>query len=314
MRRRVDRVPRVPGDIPANRSLVLQRIEVFRLAAQQVDDGTILEQPAQLPFADEAREVGSEQRRKNRVGLRVDQRLHHRAGVDLAERHRLFDEFESARLPEQHLLLECRRRRLPVFIVGVNDGPTLLAELRRFRHQHGRLHERRRAQPERVLVAAVPHDLVGERFRRKEQHLALLREVGDGETDIRRKRSHQQRYFFAGDQLFGDTDGVARRAVVVARDDLDHAAVDASRGVDLGQRELHALLVRLQKRRELLVAVEFAQPDRLRCGRNRQRAREPGGGKDTERAVAIHAISSDFERTGYNAEPGLCVDPRFVEP
>ena len=93
--RRVDRVPRIAGDVPADRRLVLQRIEVFGLAAEQVEHGAILEQSAQLAFADEAREVGTEQRRKDRVRLRIDERLHDGAGLDLAERHRLLDEFEA---------------------------------------------------------------------------------------------------------------------------------------------------------------------------------------------------------------------------
>src|SRR2546422_972026 len=60
VRRRVDRIPGITGDIPADRRFVLQRVEIFGLAAQQIENRTVLEQPAQLAFADrsEERRVG----------------------------------------------------------------------------------------------------------------------------------------------------------------------------------------------------------------------------------------------------------------
>ena len=91
-------VPRIAGDPPADRRLVLERIEIFGLAAQQIEHRAILEEAAQLSFAHEAREIGAEQRREDRVRLGVDQSLHDRAGLDLAERHRLLDEFDAAGL------------------------------------------------------------------------------------------------------------------------------------------------------------------------------------------------------------------------
>ena len=67
-------------------------------------------------------------------------------------------------------------------------------------------------------------------------------------------------------ELLGDAHGIAGVAVVVARHDLERSAEHASRGVDLGDGEVHALLVGFQKRRKNLVAVELAQTDRLPGG------------------------------------------------
>ena len=105
---RVDRVPGIAGDVPALRRLVLQRIEILGLAAQQVEHLDALEQAARVALAHEPREIGAEERGEDRVGLGVGQRLHHRAGVDLAERRRLLgDELDvGLRLLQQ--LLEGR--------------------------------------------------------------------------------------------------------------------------------------------------------------------------------------------------------------
>src|SRR5215469_1215839 len=98
MRLRVDRVPRVARDPPADRRFLLERIKVFGLTAQQVEYRPILEQAAQLALAYEAGEVGREQRREDRVGLRVKHRLHNRPRVDLAQRDGELDELDAAAL------------------------------------------------------------------------------------------------------------------------------------------------------------------------------------------------------------------------
>src|SRR3546814_18979534 len=49
MLRRGDPVPGITGDIPADRGFVLQRIEVFRLAGQQVEHRLALEQDGSRP-------------------------------------------------------------------------------------------------------------------------------------------------------------------------------------------------------------------------------------------------------------------------
>src|SRR5262249_35006393 len=85
---RVDRVPGVAGYPPALGRLVLQGIEVLGLAAEQIDHLAALEQATRAALAHEAREVPGEERREDRVGLRIGERLHDRAGVELAERGR----------------------------------------------------------------------------------------------------------------------------------------------------------------------------------------------------------------------------------
>src|SRR5215831_18149662 len=275
--RRVDRVPGIARDPPAFGRLVLQRIEVLGLAAEEIQHLAALEQPARLALAHEAREVAGEERGEDRVGLRVGERLDHRSRVELAERSGLLGDELDVGLRALQEVLEGRSRRLAVFVVRVDDRPALLVQLRRLGDQHRGLHPGGGPQPEGVAVAVLPHDLVGERLGREEQHLPLFREVGDCEADVGRERAHEEGDLLAREQLLGDTHRVARVAVVVARDDLDPAAEDSARGVDLVLRELPTLAVRLEKRREHLVAVELADLDRLLGGgalRNRESGRE----------------------------------------
>ena len=85
-------------------------------------------------------------------------------------------------------------------------------------------------------------------------------------------RNVPQRMFnaFSGRQLLGDANRVARVGAVVARDDFEFFAEHAAGAVDLINRHLPALLVGLEKGGLCLVAVEFADPDRvLRRGRHR---------------------------------------------
>jgi len=252
----------------------------------------------------EAREVGAEQRREDRVGLGVDQCLHDRAGLDLAERHCLLDELDAPAGACDHLALERRGGGLPVLVVRVDDRPALLAELCRLRDQHGRLHVGRGPQPERVLVAVLPHDLVGERFGGEKQHLALLGEVSDGEAHVRRERAHQQRDALTHQELLGGAHGVAGIAVVVADHELQLAAEHAAAGVDFVDRELHALPVRLEEGREHLVAVELAQLDRLGTRRHDQRERHEKGSE----AKQVHrsGLAGISVRRVPTTRSGLC--------
>src|SRR5436190_14384291 len=105
MLRRLDTVPGIAGGVPADRRLVLQWIEIFRLAGQQVEYLDTLEGAALAALAHELREVGTEQRGENCVWLGIGQRLGHRAGVDLTERRRLLsDELDVGLLVLQELL------------------------------------------------------------------------------------------------------------------------------------------------------------------------------------------------------------------
>jgi hypothetical protein len=261
--RGVDLAPRIAGDPPSVRGLVLQRIEVFRLAGEQVEDHRVSEQSARVPFAHELLQVGGEQRAEDGVGLRLGERLDHRAGVDLAEgRGLLGDELGvGLRLPEE--LLERRGGRLAVLVIRIDDGPALLLQLRRLGHKHGRLHVGGRTQPERVAVAVLPHDLVGERLGGDKQDLALGGEVGHGQAYVRCKGSHENVDPLARDQLLGHAHGIARRAAVVAHHQLQLASEHPTAGIDLLQREIHTLLVRLEEGREYLVAVQLPDLDRL---------------------------------------------------
>ena len=97
---------------------------------------------------------------------------------------------------------------------------------------------------------------------------------------------------FAGDELVGDAHRVARVRAVVARDHLELLAEHAALGVDLLDRELPALLVRLEEGRLRLVAVELADLDRvLRDGR-RAETDDHGAGRSqpSELGSGAHAV------------------------
>src|SRR5581483_966649 len=55
----LDLVPRIAGDDPADRRLVLERVEIFRLAGEQADHRAILEYAARIALADELGEVAA---------------------------------------------------------------------------------------------------------------------------------------------------------------------------------------------------------------------------------------------------------------
>src|SRR6185436_410770 len=244
--RRVDLAPRVPGHPPAIGGLVLQRLEVLGLAGDQVEYRRVLEQPARVSFAHEFLQVGGEQRAEDGIGLRLGKRLDYGTGLDLAEgRGLLGDELDAGlRLGEEPL--ERGGCRLAVLVVRIDDRPAFFLQLGRFGDQHRRLHVSRRAQAEGVAVAVLPDDLVGEGLGGEEQDLALRGKVGHRQADVGSESAHQHVHAVARDQLFGHAHRIARRAAVVAHDQLELAAVDAAAGVDLLERELHAFLVGLQ--------------------------------------------------------------------
>ena len=175
---RLDAVPRVAGDDPAVGRLVLQRVEVLGLAGQHAHHLAVLEQAARVALAHELRQVGAEQHVEDRVGLGVGQRLHHAAGIDLAQRRRLLGDELDVGLRRLQQLLEGGHGRLAVLVVGVDHGPALLLQLGRFGHQHRGLHVGAGAQAEGVVVAVLPDDLVGQRLAGQEEELLLLGEVG----------------------------------------------------------------------------------------------------------------------------------------
>ena len=243
MLRRVDRVPGIAGDDPADRRFVAQRIEILGLAAEHAEHGAILEQPARRPFAHEFLQICAERDVEDRVGLGVGDRLGDAPGVDLVQRCGLLDDELDARLARRHELLERGDRRLAVLVVGIDQCPAFLAELDGLFDQHRCLHVGRGAQPEGVLVAAFPDDLVGQRLRGDKGNLALLGKVGDRKADVREERAGQQHHTLAAHEFLGCPHRVARCAVVVARDDREGPAVDPAGLVNLFDGKLPALAI-----------------------------------------------------------------------
>ncbi len=92
--------------------------------------------------------------------------------------------------------------------------------------------------------------------------LSVSGEVGDGEADVRKEAARQQHHALAAHELLGGTHGIARRAVVVARDHLEGTAVDATALVDLFDGQLPTFAVRLEKSRDHLVTVDLSDLDR----------------------------------------------------
>src|SRR3954468_10257724 len=90
MVRRLDVVPGVTRDDPALRRLVLQRIEIFRLAGEEADDLAVLEQAAGVALANQLHEIGAEGDVEDRLGIGGSRRLYHRTRIDLALRRPLF--------------------------------------------------------------------------------------------------------------------------------------------------------------------------------------------------------------------------------
>ena len=301
----LDLAPRVARHVPALGGFVLQRIEVLGFAGQQVEHHGVLEQAPGVALADELLQVRPEEGREDRIGFGVDQRLHHGAGVDLAQRRGLLADELHAGLGLGHQFLERSGGRLAVLVVRVDDGPLHFIKLDRVGDQHRRLHVGRGAQAEGVVVAVFPYDLVGQGLGGHEHDLALLGQVGDREADVGGESSHQQTDVLARDQLLGHAHRVAGVAVVVARDHLDLAAEHAAGLVDLLQRELPALLVGIEEGREDLVAVQLADLDRLRLG----------GSSDQEHrgkhcVPTFHLQTPSVVLLGMVLQPGLALRAR----
>ena len=269
---RVDLVPGIAGDDPARGRLVLQRIEIFRLAAQEIDHDAIFECAAGRALADEFGQIAGKQRAENRIRLGVIDGLRHRAGIDLAERGRLLGDEFHVRLLRLHHLLEGRGGRLAIFEIWIDQRPALFLRRQRVGQQHRHLHVGRGPQPEGIAVAVRPGDLVGQRLGGEKEHLLLAGEFRDRQSDIGQKRAEENVEIAAGRQFLGDPHRVARIGAVVARDDLKLPAQHAAGGVDLIDSHFPALLVGVEKGRLALVAIELADLDRLlRRGRRCRR-------------------------------------------
>ena len=106
--------------------------------------------------------------------------------------------------------------RLAVFVVGRDDGPALGARGLRLLDQHADLHEIVGTDAEGVAVALRHRDGVGERLGGDVDDLLLVGVIRHGDADIRQERAEQQRHALAGDELVGDSGGIAGGASVIA--------------------------------------------------------------------------------------------------
>ena len=258
---RLNAIPGVAGHDPAVRRFVAQRVQVLWLAGQHADHLAALKQATDVALAHKLGQISPEQHIENRVWPGIGQRLHHAAGVQLAERRRLLGHKLHIRLRRLEQLLESGYGRLAILIVGVHHSPALFLELDGFWHQHGCLHVGARAQAVGVFVAAAPDDFVGQRFTCQEKEFLLFGEIGDCQAGVGQESTGQHINLLTRNQLFGHPHRVARVGVVVARDQLDLFTVDTARRVDFFHRQVHAFLVRLQKGGLGLVAVELADFD-----------------------------------------------------
>ena len=66
---RSDLVPWIAGDDPADGRLVLERIEIFRFAAEQIHHDAILKDAASVTLTDECGQVATEQGAEDSIGL-----------------------------------------------------------------------------------------------------------------------------------------------------------------------------------------------------------------------------------------------------
>ena len=228
MLRRLDAVPGVAGDDPAVGSFFFERVQVLGLAGQQADNFTPLEQAARVAFAHKLGQVSTEQHIDNGVRLGVGHGLHHAARINLAQRRRLLGDKLDVRLRGLEQLLEAGGGRLPVFVVGIHDGPALFLHGHGLRHQHGDLHIGRGAQSVGIAVAVLPDDLVGQWLRSQKENFLLLGKVGQRQADVRQEGAGQDVHLFTREQLFSGTHGLARVGVVITNDQLKLFAVDAA--------------------------------------------------------------------------------------
>ena len=134
-------------------------------------------------------------------------------------------------------------------------------------------------------------DLVGLAGRDVE-HLRLLRLLVDGHLHVRGEAAHDERAAVLLDQLVGALGADRRLQLVVAEEDLDLPAEDAASGVQLGLRELGALLHVLGEGREGAAQRKRAtDPHRvLGLGPEHRGKRESGHGdtRGGEELASIH--------------------------
>ena len=268
-------VPGIAGDDPSLRRLILERIEIFRLAGEQADDRAVLEQAARIALAHELDEVRPEGDVEDRVRLGLGDRLRDRAGVDLALRRPLLaDPLDVGALGREQLL-EHGDGGLAVFVVRRDRRPFLRRQLGRLVGEHRGLLVGARPQAERVAIALGERDRVGKRLGGEEEDLLLLGVVGHREADVGEEGSREHRDAVVRDELVGRGHRVRRLAAVVLADHLELLAVDAAGRVDLVERELPALAIGLGEGGDRRVGVDLADLDRVVGDGGRAQRRTP---------------------------------------
>ena len=261
---RVDLIPGIARHDPAFRRLRTHRCEILRLAGQETQHRALLEEAAELSFADQLGLIAGEGRVEDAVGVGAQDGLRGRAGVDLTERRILLDHHFGFGVQLGQQFLEVRRRGLAILVVRRHDGPSLGSGLLAGLHQHLGLHVGVGPHAEGVAVALRHGQGVGQRLGRDEEGFLLFGVVADREADVGEEGSEEEGDPLVGDQFVGDANGVGRGAAVVATDDLQGSSVqDAAGGVDFLYRELPALAVGVGEGRHARVGEEFADLDAL---------------------------------------------------
>src|SRR5207245_2823924 len=177
-----------------------------------------------------------------------------------------------------------------VLIIRSGRGAPRGLELGRLLGEHAPLLVRVGAHPEDVVVTLRPRERLGERLRRDEEDLVLLRPVRDREADVRQERSRDQGDLLRRHQLLRVLLGLGGLALVVAEDDLDLAAEHTALRVDLVDRHLDRLPVRSGERcADAAERDDLPDPDRRLLRRGRRRRREDHDGrKHSENAVSSY--------------------------
>ena len=259
--RRLQLLPRVARHQPALRRLLAQRVQVFRLPGQQGHHRPLLEQPARVAGADEACQVPAEQHVEDALRLRLLQRRHRRPGVQLAQRGPLLRGEHHVRPGMAHHLLEPLHRGLAVLVVRRHRHPALGRHLGRLLHQHRHLHVGGRAQPERVGVAALPHQRIRQGFPRDVQRLVLQCEVAERQPDVGQEPAGQQVRMAVPHQLPRQPHRGLRLAGIIPADHLQLAAQHPAGLVHLRHGELPAVAVGQGEGGDGGVAVDLPDPD-----------------------------------------------------
>ena len=163
----------IAGDDPADRRLVLQRVEVLGLAGQQARrPSRPLNRPRVLPSRTNLARSAPNSTLKIASGLASASACTTAPASILPSGGACSATNSTSGCAAFSSSLKVGRGRLAVFVVRIDDRPALLLQLRRLGHQHRRLHVGRGAQAEGVAVAVLPDDLVGQRLGGEEEHLA----------------------------------------------------------------------------------------------------------------------------------------------